>query len=154
MTGTVFNADKEQGDWFSFFESEINLKTGDVEYHDPVEGAGRACIRPMAPFWESRQAQKEKKSEFVLNPKTRAMERVEYFKEQTAQEEIEERNDAFDYGIIEFENFYDGKGSLYECTRENKLWLIHIPVFDRFIARCFELQQNAKTARTEALEKN
>ena len=62
MTGTVFNADKEQGDWFSFFESEINLKTGDVEYHDPVESAGRVCIRPMAPFWESRQAQKEKKS--------------------------------------------------------------------------------------------
>jgi len=151
--GTMFNLDEASGDWFDFFESQIDIKTGEVSYDDPGSENGRVCLREMRPFWQERQRNRKKKHKFVLNSATRAMERVEYY-DQTPEEEGQERDDAFDYAIINFEDFFDVKGKPIKCTRENKLKLIAIPVFDRFIARCFELQQNARKIQAEVTEKN
>lgn len=151
--GIIFNLDEIAGDWFEFFESTIDIKTGDITYDEPKSGTGRVCIRDMGPFWRERLRNRKKKGEFVRNPSTRAMERVEYY-DQTAEEEAQERENAFDYAITDFENFFDAKGKPIKCTKENKIKLLAIPVFDRFVARCFELQQNATKIQTEVMEKN
>ena len=151
--GITFNLDEATGDWFEFFESRIDIRTGDITYDDPKPGTGRVCIRDMGPFWRERLRSRKKKFEFVRNPSTRAMERVEYY-DQTPEEEAKEREDAFDYAITDFDNFFDAKGKPIKCTRENKIRLIAIPVFDRFLTRCFELQQNASKIQAKAAEKN
>lgn len=152
--GIIFNLDETAGDWFDFFESRVDLKTGEVTYDDPKPGTGRVCLRNMAVFMRKRQRSRKKEHDFVLNTNSRAMERVEYLKPQTAEEEAQEREDAFDYAITGLEDFFDGKGKPIKCTRENKLELLAIPVFDRFIARCFEIQQNASKIQTQVAEKN
>ena len=151
--GTVFNLDETQGDWFEFFESHIDQKTGEPIYDDPIPGAGQVCIRDSREFWQDRLAKRKKKHTFVLNPTTRAMERVEYY-EETPEEDRKTREDSFDYVISDFKDFYDANKKPIECTRENKLKLIAIPVFDRFVARCIVLQQEAKGKHAEAIEKN
>ena len=151
--GTTFNLDETQGDWFEYFESHIDQKTGEIIYDDPIPGAGQVCIRDSREFWQDRLAERKKKHSFVLNPTTRAMERVEYY-EETPEEDRKAREDSFDYVISDFKDFYGANKKLIECTRENKLKLIAIPVFDRFVARCITLQQEAKGKYTEAIEKN
>ena len=151
--GIIFDLGKATGDWFEFFESHIDIRTGDITYDDPKPGTGRVCLRDMGPFWRESQRSRKKKCEFVRNPSTRAMERVEYY-DQTAEEEAREREDGFDYTITDLENFFDAKGKPIKCTRENKLKLLEIPVFDRFIARCFEVQQNASKILAKVTEKN
>ena len=80
------------------------------------------------------------------------MEQVELL--QTPQEEAQEREDGIDYAITDFENLFNGNGKPIKCTKENKMELMVIPVFDRFIARCFELQQNASKIQAKVAEKN
>ncbi len=150
--GTIFDLDETKGDWFDFFESTIDIKTGDTTYDDPKPGTGKVCLRNMSVFVRERNRNRKKKTSIVRNPSTRAMEQIELL--QTAEEEAQERDDAFDYAITELKDFFDAKGKIIECTRENKLELLTIPVFDRFIARCFELQQNASKIQTEVAEKN
>ena len=152
--GTTFNLDETQGDWFEFFESRIDQNTGDIIYDDPIPGGGQVCIRDSREFWQERLAKRKKSHTFVLNKATRAMERVEYYEEMTAEDDQREREDSFDYVIVDFKNFYDRNKKVIECTRENKLKLVTIPMFDRFIARCIVMQQEAKGKHTEALEKN
>lgn len=150
--GTIFNIGEAKGDWFDFFESSINIKTGDIIYDDPKPGTGRICVRNISVFLRETQRNREKKTAIVRNTGTRAMEQIELL--QTSEEEAQEREDAFDYAIVDFENLFDAKGKPIECTRENKLILITIPVFDRFLARCFEIQQNVSTIQAEVAEKN
>jgi len=152
--GTIFDLEERQGDWFDFFESRIDQKTGEVIYDDPIPGSGKVCFRDMREFWQERLAKRKKRHEFVVNPTTKAMERVEYYEVMTAEEEQKERDDAFDYSIIDLKDFYDAKKKPIECTRENKLKLVTLPVFDRFMARCIILQQEAKGKQIEASEKN
>jgi hypothetical protein len=84
-------SNEAQGEWFSFFGSEIK-ENGEVRYLDPEEGAGKICLRIADPeVIEKIQAQTRKKSaEFALNPRTRQMERVSFY-EQTPTQEKKER---------------------------------------------------------------
>lgn len=150
--GTIFDLDEVTGDWFEFFESRIDIKTGDITYDDPKPGTGKVCLRNIGIFMRERQRSRKKEYQFVPNTRSRAMEHVELL--QSPEEETKEREDAFDYAITGLENFFDAKEKPIKCTRENKLKLLAIPVFDRFLARCFELQQNASTIQTEVAEKN
>jgi len=150
--GTIFNLDDVSGDWFEFFESTIDIKTGDITYADPKPGTGRVCLRDMSVFWRERQRSRKKKTQIVRNSGSRGMEQIETLP--TAEEDAQEREDAFDYSITGLENFFDAKGKSIKCTKENKVKLLAIPVFDRFIARCFELQQNMSKIQAEVAEKN
>ena len=43
---------------------------------------------------------------------------------------------------------------MIDCTRENKLKLMRVPVFDRFIARCLEMLANSGVKEKEDEQKN
>ena len=149
-----FDLEATEGEWFPFIGSHIDLVTGDIQYDEPVPEV-RARVRPMAPFLEERLAQRKKCVEHVMNPKTRQMERISYYPDIPPEQEKEERDDVWDYVITGLEGFKDKKtGKEIECTRENKLKLMKIPVFERFIARCFELLANTGIDESKALEKN
>ena len=101
-----------------------------------------------------RIGKRKKESEFVLNPKTRSMEKVEYYKSLSLEDQQKEQDDLTDYVITGLKDFYDAKGKPIECTRENKIKLSKVPVFDRFMARCMEVQMNANVKQMEKEEKN
>jgi len=156
VKGTVFDFSESEGDWFEFFESRIDLENAAIIYDKPISGTGRARFRSTIPFiqefTEKREA--EKQHEFVLNSKSRAMERVEWFPGLSVTAQKQYMDDMLDYAITGLERFFDAEGNALECTRENKLKLAKVPVFDRYMARCLELQANASTQRKEVAEKN
>lgn len=152
---TIFDFDKEElGDWYSFFNSHIDPTTGDVIYDKPEEGAAEFRIRSMAPFWNERRKNLKKEYKMVLNPQTRAMERVGYYEDLPADEAQKENDDAWDYCITGMKNAFSSPGVEIECTRENKLKLINIPVFVRFISKVFSMQIESGVKQREASEKN
>lgn len=144
----------EQGERFQFFGSHLDQSSGVVVYEDP-EGDAWAQIRSIAPFWEERLGNRKKIVEYVLNTKSRVMERLSYFEDQTADELKAENEDAWDYAIVDFGNFKDSKtGEPIPCTRENKIKLMKVPVFDRFVARCLQLLASSGIKIKEDAEKN
>ncbi len=152
--GTIFDIEEKQGDWFDWFESEIDMESGKVIYRDPEPETGRVCIRPSRQFYLEQQDKMKKKSEVVLNPKTRGMERIEYFETLTGKEQQESRDDLIDYVVTGFDRIFDSHGNKIECTRENKLKLAANPIFDRFIAKCMDMQLNLSLEQKEKSEKN
>jgi hypothetical protein len=130
---------QEEGEWFYYFYSHIDQITGEVIYDDPVKDA-RVKIRSLAPYIEQRFAERKKQKEHVLNPKTRAMERIEYYPDLSPEKMITERENTWDYVIQGLDGFQNKKTKKeIACTRENKIKLMKLPVFDRFIARCLQL---------------
>ena len=151
--GVMFDIEESEGDWFDFFESTVDLNTGNIVYDDPKPGTGKACFRPSRPLVMERLAKRKKGSEFVLNPKTRSMEKVVFYKDLTSEEAQKEQDDMTDFVITGLKDFFDAKGKPIECTRANKLKLAKVPVFDRFMARCMEIQMNSNIKQAEAEKK-
>lgn len=152
---TLFNLDKEDlGDWFEFFSSKFDPATGEVIYDKPEEGAAEFRIRSMQPFWEERLGGRKKQHKFVQNPTTRAMERVSWYDDLPLDEQKKENDDAWDYAITGFKNAFSAPDVPLECTRENKLKLIAIPVFARFAKCVFEIISEAGVKQKEDSEKN
>lgn len=149
-----FDLDGKQGEWFTFFGSEIK-EDGTIVYLEPEPKAGRVSLRVADPETiESIHSQTRKKiSEFVYNPKTRQMERVTYF-DQTPEQETKERSLLWDYAIVDWEKLLDKAGKPIPVTLENKLKLMNNPMFARFIGRCLQLMTNVAAERKEDLEKN
>ena len=144
----------QEGEWFPFQNSKIDPLTGEPVFDDPVSDA-KVQIRSMTPFFEERIAKRKRQTEHVLNPKTRVMERIAYYAELTVEEARAERDDAFDFAITGVEGFKDSKtGQAITCTRENKLALMKVPVFDRFFARCQQLLSSYGVKQKEEIEKN
>jgi hypothetical protein len=145
---------ESSGEWFAFFRSEIK-ENGDVNYLDPEEGAGKVCLRIADPETiENIQSQTRKAMvEFVLNPKQRAMERVKFYDQTPAQEKLERRM-IWDHAIKAWEGILDKDGDEIPCTIENKLKLMNIPVFARFVGRCLQLITGANAQQEEAVGKN
>jgi hypothetical protein len=145
---------RDQGEWFPFQQSHVDPLTGEPIFDPPASDA-RVQVRSLAPFYEARIAKRERKVEHVYNPKTRAMERISYIEELTPAAAKAEAEEAFDYAITGLEGFKDSKtGKVLECNRETKAALMQVPVFDRFIARCFRLLAAAGAQEAEASEKN
>jgi hypothetical protein len=143
-----------KGDWFPFFGSKLKSDgSGEYEYLEPEKDAGRVKIRLAdSETVERIYAQTRKKSvEHIYNSKTRSMERLSYV-DQTPEQEKKERELMWDYCIEEWENILDSKGKQIPCTLENKLKLMNIPMFARFISRC--LQILSEKTDSMALEKN
>jgi hypothetical protein len=150
----VIDIDKSsEGEWFTFFESRIG-EDGKVVYDEPKKDAGRVCIRSIVPFIEEKQGQRKRKYEFVLNPVARSMERVGYYDEIPPEQAKQEQADLWDYAITGLEGFYDKNHKEITCTRENKVKLMKLSVFDRFVARCLQLLGSATAEAKEAEEKN
>lgn len=152
---TVFDFDsKDQGDWFAFFNSHIDIKTGEITYDDPEDGAAEFKIRLMGPFYEERRKNRKKEYKMVLNPSTRGMERVGYYPDLDPEVETKESEDAWDYAITGMRNAFSSPGVEIECTRENKLKLLNIPSFVRFVNRVFEILAESGIKQQEESEGN
>lgn len=149
-----FDLNVSIGEWFPFFGSEIK-PDGEITYLEPEKGAGQVCVRIAdAETIEKIHAQTRKKvAENVLNPKTRTMERLIYF-DQTPEQEKKEREMIWDHAIVEWKGILDMKGKEIPCTLENKLKLMNIPVFARFVGRCFQLIGGNTEEKKAAAEKN
>lgn len=149
-----FDLEAADGHWFPFFASRVDAKTGEILYDEPATD-GKVKIRSLTPFVEQRIAKRKRAVEHVYNPKTRSMDRLEYSPQPTTEEAQQEREDAWDYAILDWENIKaKGTGELIPCTRENKLRLMRVPVFDRFFARCQELLAEMAVSEEEASQKN
>ncbi len=149
-----FNLDVTEGEWFQYFGSHIDPNTGQVIFEDPVSDA-RVQVRNIGPFIEERVSKRKKAVEHIFNPKTRDMERISFYVDLSPEEEKKEREDVWDYAITGLENFKNKKtAEEISCTRENKLALMKIPVFDRFIGRCLQLMADSGTKTREDSGKN
>ena len=142
------------GEWFPFFKSEVR-PDGEVEYSEPEKDSGRVCLRIAdSDTLERIQAETRKKvSENVYNPKTRAMERVAYF-DQTVAQEKRERELIWDHAIVDWEGILDSAGNPIPCTLENKMKLMNVPLFARFVGRCLQLISGAAEETKETEIKN
>lgn len=142
------------GEGFKFFESRITDK-GDVVYDEPKADAATFFLRSMAPKVEEFQGKRKRKYEWVLNTQSRSMERVGYFEELSPEESRKQTDDLWDYVITGWDDkalLPDGKP--IPVTRENKLRLMKLPVFDRFVARCLQLMASSGVKQAEAAEAN
>lgn len=149
-----FNLNKSIGEWFPFFGSEVQAD-GEVKYLDPEKDGGRVQIRIAdAETMEKIYSETRKKvSETVYNPKSRAMEHISYI-DQTPEQERRERELIWDYAIQAWEGILDADGKPIPCTLENKMRLMNVPVFSRFVGRCLTLISGATEAKKVAAEKN
>jgi hypothetical protein len=141
---------QKEGTWFPFFYSKIDSSTGDITYSDPVEGGPRMKIRNPVPFFKERAEAKKKISEFVLNKKTRGMEKITSDVELTPEQRKQESDDFADYVINGIENFkFDGK--IVKCNRTTKIEMMELPIVSMYVQRCIEiLQENSATEEKEA----
>lgn len=150
----LIDLEAAQGEWFFWFGSHIDPVTGEPVYEEPAEGA-RVKVRPIAPFIEERLAGRKREIQNVLNSKTRAMERISYYPDLPADQARAERDDLIDFTIVDFEGFKDSRtGEVIACTRENKLKLAALPIFDRFLGRCWQLLADSAGLAKENEEKN
>lgn len=154
---TIFNEQKEQnqGTWFPYFGSHLDIKTGKYIYDDPVSDAAEFCIRNLAPFYTERLTTRKKEHAVVLNPSTRSMERISYYEDLTPEDAKKELEDAWDYAIMGIKRArWTVDGPEMECTRENKLKLKNDEEFNRFLLRCFKMLSGMEKEEAEALPKN
>ena len=145
---------ESQGEWFKFFRSEIR-ENGEMVYLDPEPDSGRVRLRiaDVEAIDKIRAQTRKVVKEFVLNPKTRQMERVEY-EDQTPSQKKAENDMIWDYAITEWEGILDKNGDEIPCTPENKARLMNVPVFARFVGRCLQLITGANAGAAESAEKN
>jgi len=142
----------EEGEWFWYQTSYFDQNTEDWVFDKPRQS--KVKVRRIQPFIQKRLQNRKRVVEHVLNPKTRSMERISYFKEQTPEEAQKETDDTWDYAIVDFVGFKNMRTKkIIECTRANKLKLITDPVFNRFIARCFRILDGSEKRQKEEAEK-
>ena len=138
---TVINLQtSDDGVWFPFFYSRINPDTMDVEYDEPIEDGPRMKIRNPVEFFNDRNQTRKTKSEFVLNKKTRAMEKVVSDLELSIAQKKEESEDFADYVITGAENF-KLNGKPMKATRAEKIAAMKIPIVSMYVNRCVQLLQ-------------
>lgn len=154
--GTYFNIEANDGVWFPFFTSAIDPVTGDTKYDDPLPDAAEFRIRTTKKFYDDRILKRKRESQMVINPKTRQMEKVTSFKEQTVEEILEERADAIDYAITGIKNaFWDKERKVpVQCNKADKNKLNDISVFSRFLTRVWQIIEEQEVANLKVQEKN
>ena len=151
---TVFEEAKEQGDWFQFFTSKHDLATGEIVYDAPEEGAAEFCFRNPSSFWEEQRKGRKKEYKMVVNPLSKAMERVGYYPDLSIEEAMKERDDSWDFVITGMRNArWTENGPEMECTRENKLKLLKNSSFLRYANRVIEIVTETGIKTKEEEEK-
>lgn len=127
------------GAWFDFFKSEVD-DDGNITYFEPEKNAGKVQVRVVNPdvLEEIQKKTRTEHAEFKNNKKTRQLERIVYYT-QTDQQKKEEREAIWDHAIVSWQALLDAKGNDIPCTLENKMKMMSISVFARFIARCLEI---------------
>jgi len=126
-----------EGIWFPYFKSTIDEESGKIVYLEP-EDDGEVLIRSIEPFVEKLlKAKKRNRTQIVHNPKQHRMEPVEVPEDVSIEQQIKETEDMYDYAIMDYKNLTNKKNkTVIEVTRENKIKLMNIPVFNRFFDGC------------------
>jgi hypothetical protein len=146
--------DSAKGEWFDFRMSSLDPNTGETVWGPPIPGH-RVQVRSWKPFLEEQMANRERVIEWKINPKTRQNEKHSNFKELTPEESKQQKDDAIDYAIMGLEGFKDKKTrEPIQCTRENKIALMALDFFDRFIADCQMTIDSTRVEQEAAEAKN
>lgn len=145
---------EDQGDWFKFQSSHFDAEKNEFVFDDPEPDAAEFCFRSMIPFFTERLKARKRVVEHVLNPQTRAMERISYYPDPTPEEQKKEQADAQDYMITGIRKAFWGEGKPVEMTREDKLKLFLDPQFDRFAGKCLVERAKAEQQEAEVTQKN
>lgn len=143
-----------KGAWFPYFGSNADAE-GAITYEAPADEKEKVFINPplSAEALEKIHAKtRTRKSQFVYNPKTQKMDHVAYF-DQTPEQARQEFEMIFCEIIGDFE-LTDANGDKIPCTPENKIKLMRVPEFARFVTRCIQLLDMTEAERKAALEKN
>lgn len=143
----------KDGTWFPFFYSRLNPSTMEIEYDDPIEGGPRMKIRNPVQFFKERNEKRKTESEFVLNKKSRGMEKVSSNVELTAAQRKAENEDFADYVIDGIEDF-KLEGKVIRCDRKTKIEIMNIPIVSMYVHRCIELLQESGAQEEKAESKN
>jgi len=154
---TIFNdngTSENQGVWFKFQTSHFDFEQRENVFDPPAPDAAEFCIRSLVPFFSERLKTRKKKSEFIFNPSTRAMERISYYPDPTPEEIQKEQEDAWDYLITGIKNAKWADGKPIECNRADKIKLMKIEQFDLFIGHCLRVLAGSEKSEAEAVEKN
>jgi hypothetical protein len=145
-----------QGVWFKYFESEVG-ENGDPKPLEPDKDETlEVCIRAMnADVMKGIKAKTSKTVEkFILNTKSKAMERIQY-EDQTPEQREEESNAVWDYVIEDWRGAFDKSGNEVPCTSENKKLIMKNNLqFVWFAARCLHLVTRTNVDKVEGAEKN
>jgi len=148
------NLEIEEGEWFNFFSSHIDPETTEVVYDEP-DSEAKVKLRSMMPFFEERHLKRKREVERFLNKKTGTYERTSFYPDLTPEQEKAEREDAWDYAIMEWEKFRNPKTKeSYPVNRETKIAFMRVPVFNRFVNKCLLVIDGSKAVQKEAVEKN
>lgn len=133
-----------KGAWFPFVGSKITDQLDEkgnpvIEYFEPEKDAGRVQVSLLdAEILDEIYSKTRKpRIDFVKNPDSRKMERVDSFT-QTAKQKREEFDLTWDAAIKDWKGILDKSGKEIPCTYENKLKMMKIPVFARFITKCLD----------------
>jgi len=131
---TAFDLEaKDEGAWFDLEGGgRIQLRTLSIEILTDIR---KQCIKKVIEYKR-------------VDGKA---ERFEVEKENT-----DLSNELFwDYCIVAWEKFIDGKGNEIPCTKENKILLMmRSQKFVRFVSDCLKKLTEDEEARIEGLEKN
>lgn len=129
---TVFNLEAvKSGTWFQFRESTVDPATKEPVFKEAVKGAGEILLRSVTPFIRKQIMSADVQTKPVVNQFTRRMEFAAV--ERTAEQKQKDSDDMWDYAIVDWKGFLDGKGKPIPCTRENKLAMMDVDRFVRFV---------------------
>jgi hypothetical protein len=152
--GTVINLQtSDDGVWFPFFYSKLNVDTMDIEYDEPLKDGPRMKIRNPVEFFNNRTQERKTKSEFVLNKKSRSMEKVVSELELTSEEKKKEADDFADYVIAGVEGF-KLSGKMMKNVRGDKIAAMKIPIVSMYVNRCVQLMQEQSAVEEKEDSKN
>jgi len=133
------NIESDEGVWFDYQESHFDKDKGEFVF-DPPNSDASIKVRRIGKFIADSMANRKQKEKIVLNTHSKKMERITYYEDESPEYIQKGIEDAYDYAITALKGFKNKKtGEVIECTRENKLALMKIPAFDRFLARCFRV---------------
>ena len=152
-----FNLDAvDSGVWYPFQDS-ILQDDGTPVFMDPEENAGKVCVRNAdSAFYDALYKKTRKKVvEQVLNPTTRIMER-QVRHELIPGKEVEDNAALWDHMIVDWdERICSAPGKPIPCNKVNKVKMMKVKAFDRFIWKCMrsnsESQGIVRKAETENL---
>lgn len=133
----LFDLDTESGETFPFFRTEI-LENGEVKCFEPdKDEACRVTLRLASPDVLENIYKKTRTPviDRTLNTKSRSMERIKDY-DQTPEQIKEERVLTWDYAIVGWEGVLDKHKTPVDCTTENKMRMMEIPIFGRFVGQC------------------
>ena len=138
----------QEGDWFPWCESSVDVPTGATIFEEPKEGAVEFCVRSPLAYWEEIAKGRKKESSFVLNTGSRRMEKVTSDVPLTPEQEKEQGEGMWKHCLLGSRK----QGESIPLSDDDKLVLSRVPKFQRFAKRVFDIL-SGEAAKASEVEK-